>query len=344
MDVVTVKMILMFFLGLVIGLIMMASALPTITPRPMASLLRQLFKIPAFKPPKDWMEIKQNVKSMIDVDYGDGGLTFDIHWPSDSRMNDNPVVLWVHGGGFVGGSKTDTTGYCMTLASRGFTVVNMNYGLAPRYHHPRQVLDVDEILCKIQTMTGDSRPDPSRGLVLAGDSAGAHIVAEYSALKTNPDYQTELKVGIHSPYHIDGVILLCGLYSLSSFTEGSWWRRPIRFMSKQIGWAVTGYREWHRSDQTERMDVVGHMTDEFPSAFLSDGNWWTFDNQLAVVESVLQDHKIYHEIVKFPRPGHRRLPHEFQFDLTRPESLVVFDEMVGFCDKILADRREDMES
>lgn len=333
MDAMIIRSVLMFVLGFLTGLVVMAAILPSITPRPMAALLRQLFKIPAFKPPEDWATVKQDVDSMVDVDYGDGGLTFDVHWPSSSMMEDNPVILWIHGGGFVGGSKTDTTGYCMTLASRGFTVVNIDYGLAPRYHHPRQVLDVDEVLCKISRMAEDGRshPDPSRGLILAGDSAGAHIAAEYAALKTNPEYQAELKVSLHSPYDVDGVVLLCGLYSLSSFVEGSWWRRPIRFMSKQIGWAVTGHRGWYRSGQTERMDVIGHMTDDFPPALLSDGNWWTFDNQLSVVESALDGHGIRHGVVEFPRSKWRRLPHEFQFDLTRPESIVVFDKLVGFC-------------
>ena len=36
----------------------------------------------------------------------------------------------MHGGGFVGGDKSDITGYAVELAARGYTVININYALA----------------------------------------------------------------------------------------------------------------------------------------------------------------------------------------------------------------------
>ena len=47
-----------------------------------------------------------------------------------------PVFLFVHGGGFAGGDKSDKTGYnaiCKNMAERGYAVVSMNYYLTKKY-------------------------------------------------------------------------------------------------------------------------------------------------------------------------------------------------------------------
>ena len=44
-----------------------------------------------------------------------------------------PVIVSVHGGGWVYGDKERYQFYCMDLAERGFAVVNFSYRLAPEY-------------------------------------------------------------------------------------------------------------------------------------------------------------------------------------------------------------------
>ena len=50
----------------------------------------------------------------------------------------------MHGGGFVGGDKSDITGYAVELATKGYTVVNINYALAPKRKYPTPVLQLGE--------------------------------------------------------------------------------------------------------------------------------------------------------------------------------------------------------
>ena len=54
--------------------------------------------------------------------------TLDIIYPKTLR--EKICYFWVHGGGFVGGDKSDITGYAVELAARGYTVININYALA----------------------------------------------------------------------------------------------------------------------------------------------------------------------------------------------------------------------
>ncbi|MCJ8156860.1 alpha/beta hydrolase fold domain-containing protein [Sphingomonas sp. LaA6.9] len=39
--------------------------------------------------------------------------------------------MWVHGGGFVSERRGDLTNYLKVLAGKGFTVVNVDYTIAP---------------------------------------------------------------------------------------------------------------------------------------------------------------------------------------------------------------------
>ena len=55
-------------------------------------------------------------------------------------------------GGFVGGDKSDITGYAVELAARGYTVININYALAPKRKYPTPVLQLGEAYEYIKQM------------------------------------------------------------------------------------------------------------------------------------------------------------------------------------------------
>ena len=56
----------------------------------------------------------------------------DVYRPKD-RSDLLPVIISVHGGGWVYGDKEVYQFYCMELAKEGFAVVNFSYRLAPEY-------------------------------------------------------------------------------------------------------------------------------------------------------------------------------------------------------------------
>lgn len=52
-----------------------------------------------------------------------------------------PVIVSVHGGGWVYGDKERYQFYCMNLAQRGFAVINYTYRLAPEFPFPAALED-----------------------------------------------------------------------------------------------------------------------------------------------------------------------------------------------------------
>ncbi len=58
-------------------------------------------------------------------------LNLDVYAPAATREHKHPVMLWIHGGGFVNGSGTAALYDGTELAKQGIVVVSINYRLGP---------------------------------------------------------------------------------------------------------------------------------------------------------------------------------------------------------------------
>jgi acetyl esterase len=94
----------------------------------------------------------------------------------DAPATPRPLLLWLHGGGFVGGSLDDVDVACAGLARRtGLTVLSLDYRLAPEHPFPAALHDTDDALAWLaehgEAFGGDGR------VVAGGQSSGANLVA-----------------------------------------------------------------------------------------------------------------------------------------------------------------------
>ncbi|GIF46832.1 acetyl esterase [Asanoa ferruginea] len=93
-----------------------------------------------------------------------------------AAVGPRPLLLWLHGGGFVGGSVADLDHVCSGLALRsGRTVVSLEYRLAPEHPFPAALDDTYDALGWLvahgQVFGGDGR------VAAGGQSAGGALVA-----------------------------------------------------------------------------------------------------------------------------------------------------------------------
>src|SRR5690606_17409491 len=109
--------------------------------------------------------------------------------PAAAERNGEPLptVVWVHGGGWVAGDKSEVANYLRILAGHGYTVVGVNYPIAPRATYPTPTRRVNDALRHLVSHARRLHVDPTR-IVLAGDSAGAHIAAQVAAITTVAGY------------------------------------------------------------------------------------------------------------------------------------------------------------
>ena len=94
----------------------------------------------------------------------------------DSRT-DVPVVIWLHGGGWVLGGVLSHDPICTHLAAQvGCVVVSVDYRLAPEHRAPTAALDCVDATTWVRASGEVLRADTSR-MAVAGESAGGNLAA-----------------------------------------------------------------------------------------------------------------------------------------------------------------------
>ncbi|MEN9891095.1 MAG: hypothetical protein RLY78_1390 [Pseudomonadota bacterium] len=96
--------------------------------------------------------------------------------PTAAPVADRPVLVWLHGGGFIRGDKAARANIGWWGAAQGFVTVVPNYRLAPDGRWPSGPEDVVRLWAWLQDAVAAHGGDP-RAVVLAGESAGAAHVA-----------------------------------------------------------------------------------------------------------------------------------------------------------------------
>ncbi len=137
----------------------------------------------------------------------------DVLQPKKPGSESMPVLVFIHGGAFVRGDKSDGIIFDNVLnyfASRGVLGINATYRLAPEYQWPAGADDIRAIVRWIRDNASEYGGDPNR-IYLMGHSAGASHVATYSFIE-----DLQLNDGDDG---VAGSILLSGTFGEGS--EGS---------------------------------------------------------------------------------------------------------------------------
>ena len=140
-----------------------------------------------------------------DVSYGESGQQkMDIYLPDDRARASTRTVVFIHGGGWVEGDKSEMKPYVDTLRKLmpGFAVVNLNYRLA--YNNSVNIFPAQENDVKNAIEYYLSRADEykvSDDLVLLGASAGGHL-AMLHAYKNDPEGHVRAVVDFFGPFDL----------------------------------------------------------------------------------------------------------------------------------------------
>lgn len=126
------------------------------------------------------------VKVTRDLKYGPGDLNaLDVFQAENAGGAARPVLVHIHGGGFVGGNKkvgasSFTDNVLVWAANNGMVGVNANYRLAPAAQWPAGTEDVAATVKWVKENIAKFGGDASR-IILVGFSAGGYHVASYLA-------------------------------------------------------------------------------------------------------------------------------------------------------------------
>ncbi|GAA3215680.1 alpha/beta hydrolase [Microbacterium terregens] len=119
-----------------------------------------------------------------DLSYGQHERhALDVYAPEAADVAGCPVLVYVHGGGFVRGAKdSEQTPYFKNIGSwavqQGWVAVVINYRLAPEFAYPSGAEDVAAAMTWVADHIGEYGGDSAK-VFLCGQSAGSMHVADY---------------------------------------------------------------------------------------------------------------------------------------------------------------------
>lgn len=119
--------------------------------------------------------------------YAPGGRRFELDLYHHRDVPPGaPVLLQIHGGGWMIGTKEQQGIPLMQhLAARGWVCVAVNYPLSPRARWPEHIVAVKRAVGWIREHAGEYGGDPSF-LAVTGGSAGGHLAAMLALTPNDP--------------------------------------------------------------------------------------------------------------------------------------------------------------
>ncbi len=249
--------------------------------------------------------------------------TYDIYTANDATEL-QPLVVWVHGGGYVGGDKSCAEPWARVLATElHVAVVSINYCLAPEQHYPGPLLQLDEAIRYLGKNAERLRLDMQR-IFIAGDSAGAQITSQYAALVSSEALQTSMRI---YPYvqreQLRGIVLCCGFYNMDTVMHA---RFPAM---KTFLWAYTNEKKIKRFVRKDEMSAVRQITRSYCDVFLTCGDADPFRGQATELTQALTAADIPHEAY-LPKVAGKKLGHEYQFLIGTTEADTALHKAVNF--------------
>lgn len=115
-----------------------------------------------------------NERQVLDISY------------SNDLASPVAAVLFIHGGSWISGDKSNMLKYRSSVINEGYVYISMNYRLMTTQATYLDMLeDIDLAIQFIKNQTSRMPIDTSQ-IVLAGESAGAHLAMLYSYRNTSP--------------------------------------------------------------------------------------------------------------------------------------------------------------
>ena len=270
----------------------------------------------------------------------------DVYRPADAGNMKLPVIVSVHGGGWVYGDKEVYQYYCMDLCRRGFAVVNFSYRLAPVFKFPIQLEDTNMVFQWVLNNAGEYGFDIDR-IYAVGDSAGANILGLFCLMCTNEEYASryefnvpDIKVinernnsgdaGNNAKCNSDiavkkfvprAVGLNCGAYDITKNP------REMRGFMKEL------MPNKGTPEELDMLNVTRYINKDFPPTFLMTCYGDFLMNQAPLLEMKFKELGVPY-VSRLYGSKEEPLKHVFHCDIRMKEGKICNDETCRFFESI----------
>ena len=217
---------------------------------------------------------------------GEGGgrsLEADIFLPPLEEKN-RPAVLFIHGGGWIEGDRSQLRGYGILLARLGFVCMCNSYRLSNESIWPAQIQDVNCAIRYLRANATDLGLDPNR-IGVSGNSAGGHL--SLMAAATNYDQIFEGEGGSNEVS--SKIKAVCAIYPPTTI-------RQLEMLNPLENAFLMLMGKKAKKEDYDKASPLNYVTEDYPPCMLIHGST---DSVVRLKDST----KFYEKLIEFNRPA-----------------------------------------
>ena len=233
----------------------------------------------------------EGLVKILDIPYIDDGEKahlLDIYYP-EGTTEKLPVIIDIHGGGWMYGYKEINKNFCLKLAEKGFLVASINYRLAGDVLFDDQIRDIFSALKWLNENLKDYPADMDN-IFLAGDSAGGHFSCVTTAVNLNKDMQEDFGVS-YCGFDFNAVAAICPAVDLLS---------PNFLMNVNV--PVLLGDKWRKSKFKKYLDVNRIISKDFPPFYVNTARNDFLKKQCYKLKDILERNGIEYKFHDFDKP------------------------------------------
>lgn len=181
---------------------------------------------------------KRGTRKVAGLEYGPHGKPnrLDLILPADPPPGPRPVLLHVHGGGWIVGKKNEQAlPLLREMARTGWVCVDIDYRLGPKHRFPAMIEDVLRAVHWTRENIAQHGGDPAR-IFITGGSAGGHLSSLALLAHDDPRFKPGFE---QADCSLAGGVHLYGRYDFLD-REALWHRNHDAMIEWEAKWFMPG--------------------------------------------------------------------------------------------------------
>ena len=202
-----------------------------------------------------------------DIEYarvGDHVLQLDLHLPKEANP---PLIVYVHGGAWRAGSKTDVP--IAKLLDQGFAIASVDYRLSTEAPFPAQVHDIKAAIRFLRAKSALFHINTQR-IAIIGSSAGGHLAALVGVTNGNAELEGGLGEHLSQSSDVQAIVSLFGASNLQTIlTQSTEFGLKMRVPALQL---LLGGQPSEKPELAKLASPVAHLDKNDPPLLLIHGD------------------------------------------------------------------------
>jgi len=245
--------------------------------------------------------VPATIQSKTNLTYcttGNRNLQLDIFYPKARRKKGYPAVLFIYGGGWRSGERSQHVPMAQQLAAKGYVTVTADYRLSTEALYPAAVYDLKAAIRWLRANAGQYPIDTTK-IAVWGFSAGGQLASLIGTTNGDAQFEGESCNTSHSS-SVQAIVDVDGTLTFIHPESGEG--------NDSKGPSAATY--WFGASKTEKPDLwhqagaLNHVTDKTPPIVFINSS---VDRMHAGREDMIKKldaYHIYHETHAFPDAPH----------------------------------------